>query len=73
MEQELGNGWAEESCKDDFDRCLNIYTSSFDARKRFSMIYRLRRQDGEYRQILDNGAPFYREGSSPDILAAAST
>jgi PAS domain S-box-containing protein len=62
MEQELGNGWAEGVHKDDFDRCLNIYTTSFDAREHFSMIYRLRRHDGTYRQILDNGAPFFRGG-----------
>ena len=62
MEQEQGNGWAEGVHKDDFDRCLKIYVTSFDARERFSMIYRLRRHDGEYRQILDNGAPFYRNG-----------
>src|SRR5690349_12920734 len=27
------------------------------------MIYRLRRSDGVYRYILDNGAPFYRSGT----------
>ena len=61
MEQELGNGWAEGVHEDDFDRCLNIYTTSFDAREPFSIIYRLRRHDGTYRQILDNGAPYYRD------------
>lgn len=60
MEQELGNGWAEGVHKEDFDRCLQIYATSFDAREAFTMIYRLRRHDGEYRDILDNGAPFYR-------------
>ena len=34
MEQELGNGWAEGVHKDDFDRCLNVYTTSFEARER---------------------------------------
>jgi PAS domain S-box-containing protein len=63
MEQEVGNGWAENVHPDDFDRCLGIYVTSFDAREPFSMIYRLRRADGEYRQILDNGAPFHRGGA----------
>jgi PAS domain S-box-containing protein len=63
MEQELGNGWAENVHPDDFERCLKIYVGSFDVRERFSMIYRLRRSDGVYREILDNGAPFYRGGT----------
>ena len=62
MDQELGNGWADGVHRDDFDRCLSIYTTAFDARDRFSMVYRLRRHDGVYRQILDNGAPFSRNG-----------
>ena len=62
MEQEQGNGWAEGVHKDDFDRCLKIYVTSFDARERFSMIYRLRRHDGTYRQILDwRGSAYYRD------------
>jgi len=57
MEQELGNGWAESIHRDDLERCLAVYTRAFDARQSFVMQYRLRRSDGEYRWISDQGVP----------------
>ena len=59
MAQEVGNGWAEGVHRSDFDRCLKVYTSHFDARSEFRMHYRLRRHDGEYRWVNDTGVPRY--------------
>lgn len=57
--QEIGNGWTKGVHPDDFQRCLDVYVSSFDNRKSFGMDYRLRRHDGEYRWIRDEGCPRY--------------
>ncbi|MBV8100421.1 MAG: PAS domain S-box protein [Verrucomicrobia bacterium] len=59
LEQELGNGWSEGVHADDLKRCLALYFSSFEVQQSFTMEYRLRRADGEYRWVLDTGVPRY--------------
>lgn len=57
LEQELGNGWAEGVHPDDLQYCIGVYTESFNKREKFSMEYRVKRYDGEYRWLIDDGSP----------------
>lgn len=57
LTQEVGSGWTEGVHPDDYDRCLEIYSGSFDRREPFSMEYRLQGRDGEYLWFIDQGIP----------------
>jgi PAS domain S-box-containing protein len=59
MEQELGNGWTHGVHPDDAERCTAVYSGAFDQRREFMMEYRLRRRDGQYRWVVDSGAPHF--------------
>jgi PAS domain S-box-containing protein len=52
-----GDGWTRAVHPEDLGRCLGIRATSFEARAPFAMDLRLRRHDGQYRWMLDNGVP----------------
>lgn len=72
FEQELGDGWAEGVHSQDRARRLSIYEAAFAARQRFAMQYRLRRHDGQYRWIWDQGAPFLKDGAFAGFLGCCT-
>jgi PAS domain S-box-containing protein len=57
IEEEIGNGWVDGVHPDDLQSCFKVYVEAFDARLSFTMEYRLRRHDGQYRWIRDDGSP----------------
>ena len=56
-----GRAWIDSVHPDDLERCLDSYRQAFRERRKFEMEYRMRRHDGEYRWVLDTGAPFHRD------------
>ena len=61
-EQEFGYGWADGVHVEDTDHLLNVYEKAFDARVPFTVEFRLRRHDGEYRWVLGVGTPRFEAG-----------
>ena len=57
LEAELGDGWLEGVHPDDSNLYLQTYTEAFNRTESFEMHYRVRRKDGEYRWVLDDGVP----------------
>jgi len=57
LEEELGDGWTQSVHPEDVGRCLTECGGAFRERRPFTIDYRMRRGDGEYRWVLDNGVP----------------
>lgn len=74
--EKLGNAaWFNALHPDDKEYCLNVFQDAFETYNPFTMEYRLRRRDGEYRHFIDHGVPYIDNsgkfagfvGSSTDI------
>jgi PAS domain S-box-containing protein len=71
LEQEMNEGWQENVHPDDLPNCIKIYEQSYQEQQAFSVEYRLRRADGEYRWILDNAVPrFSHDGNFIGFVSA---
>ena len=71
LENELGDGWTAGIHPEDFAPRQATFAEAFDARKSFTLEYRLRRHDGAYRWVLDHGAPrFDGDGAFAGYIGA---
>jgi PAS domain S-box-containing protein len=59
MDQMQGRGWSDVVHPEDLENCLKTINEAFDIRKPFMIEYRMRRNDGQFRWILDQGVPRY--------------
>jgi len=71
-EQAKGDGWSRVVHAEDLARWLDTCVRAFDEREPFEVEYRMRRHDGEYRWVLDRGAPAHaRDGLFLGYVGAA--
>jgi diguanylate cyclase (GGDEF)-like protein/PAS domain S-box-containing protein len=59
FDEEQGEGWLDGVHLDDLDICTQTYQTRFLERRPFSMEFRLRRHDDEYRWLFNVGRPFH--------------
>jgi PAS domain S-box-containing protein len=73
LEEELGTGWVDDIHPNDRDACLVAFTHCFNRRRPFTLEYRVRRHDSEYRWLLDNGtARFAPDGTFVGYIGTAT-
>jgi PAS domain S-box-containing protein len=71
LAEEWGNGWAEGIHFEDFQHAMHVYMTAFVQHRPFSMEYRLRRADGQYRWIYDQGTPrFEADGTFAGFIGS---
>jgi len=68
-DQEMGDGWVQALHPEDSQRSFNTYGEAFEARREFSMEYRLRRRDGGFGWVLATGTPRFASDGEPATRA----
>ena len=72
LDELRGDGWTRSVHPEDVERCRGIRAASFQAQAAYTMDFRLRRRDGEYRWMLDNGVPrFGADGAALGFVGSA--
>jgi PAS domain S-box-containing protein len=72
LEAALGKGWTDGRHPDDAERSWDTYAKAFERREPFQMEYRVRRHDGEFRWVIDTGAPRWKsDGSFAGYIGSA--
>ena len=59
LEEGLGTGWLKAAHPEDRDSAGEVFIAAANDRRPFSLDYRLKRKDGEYRWAVDSGAPLF--------------
>lgn len=71
LSEELNHLWVEGIHPNDLKVCLSTMDQAFKKRKKYEIIYRLLRNDGKYRWVLDTGIPrFDSENRFQGYIAA---
>lgn len=72
QKDELDDGWLENIHPEDLENIRTKLDEAFGQRKKYEHTYRLKRQDGQYRYVVDTGIPCYDvEGNFTGFTAAA--
>jgi PAS domain S-box-containing protein len=72
LQEELGASWTAGVHPDDADEMLASWLRALAARDPWQREYRLRRQDGEYRWIVDRGVPRWERGQFVGYVGTAT-
>lgn len=64
LEEEKNMGWTEGLHPEDKEQTINQYMDAFRKRQNFTLEYRIKNKDNEYRWFYDIGAPMYDDNKN---------